>query len=367
VRTARRLLLPLVLAGALLATFASGASAAVKSIWGPTGDFGGCGGSCFPLYDQLGVDNVQFQIPWDTVARSRPANPRNPNDPAYHWPASGDYMVQQAARYGISVAVLVQGTPSWANGGLPRAYVPLNLRDYADFVFAISRRYPTIHRWMIWGEPNYGLNFQPMPPNSRVGPRTYAKLLDLAYGALKRASRKNVVIGGMTISGGGPVSTPSFVKWLRVGRGKKARPPRMDLWGHNPFDGRVPNVKKKPIGKFRGLSDVDTLHREIERAYGLRAKRKGKKARVPKLWLSEWTVLSEPSPNLFGGFHVSPEQQAAYVTGAYRMVRKLKYVKALGWYRLEDQADTGTVGAAWGLMTTAGDWKPSFNAYAAAR
>jgi hypothetical protein len=364
VRTARRLVLPLALAGALLATFAAGASAAQKSIWGPTGDFAGCGGSCFPLYAQLGVDNVQFQIPWDTVARSRPANPRNPNDPAYRWPASGDYMVQQAAQYGISLGVLVQGTPSWANGGLPRAYVPLNLRDYADFMFAISRRYPTIHRWMIWGEPNYGLNFQPMPPNSRVGPRTYAKLLDLAYGALKRASRRNIVIGGMTISGGGPVSTPSFVKSLRVGRGKNARPPRMDLWGHNPFDGRVPNIKKKPIGRFRGLSDIDTLHREIQRAYGSRVKGTGRK--VPKLWLSEWTVLTEPSPNLFGGFHVSPEQQATYVIRAYRMVQKLKYVKALGWYRLEDQANSGAVGAAWGLMTVAGEWKPSFNAYAAA-
>jgi hypothetical protein len=361
VRTARRLLLPLVVAGTLLATFAPSTSAAEKSIWGPVGEFAGCGGSCFPTYAQLRVENVQFQIPWDTVARSRPANPRDPNDPAYRWPVSGDFMVQQAARYGISLAVLVQGTPSWANGGLPRAWAPTNPQDYADFMYAISKRYPSIKRWMIWGEPNYGLNFQPMPPNSRLGPRTYAKLLDLAYGALKKASRKNIVIGGMTISGGGPVSTPSFVKSLRVGKGRKARPPRMDLWGHNPFDGRLPNIKRKPIGKFRGLSDIDTLHREIQRAY----EKSGRKA--PKLWLSEWTVLSEASPNLFGGFHVSPTQQATYISRAYKMVRKLKYVTALGWYRLEDELNTATVGAAWGLVTANGAWKPSFNAYAAAR
>jgi hypothetical protein len=46
----------------------------------------------------------------------------------------------------------------------------------------------------------------------------------------------------MTLNGGGPVSTPDFVRWLRVGKGKKARPPRMDLWGHNPFEGRPPNI-----------------------------------------------------------------------------------------------------------------------------
>ncbi len=360
---------------------APAAGAAEKSIWGPSSfpvgnancPTGPSPCSAFPIYRQLGADNYQFQIPWDTVALSRPANPRDPNDPAYKWPTFADYDVQQAAQNGLSLAVLVQGTPPWANGGRPRAWTPTNPQDYADFMYAISKRYPGVHRWEIWGEPSYGINFQPMPPNSRMGPRAYAKLLDLAYGALKQASPANVVIGGMTLNGGGAVSTPDFVKWLRVGKGKKARPPRMDLWGHNPFEGRFPNIKKKPIGKFRGLNDVDTLYSEIQRAYGLRPKGKGKKARVsktklrvPRLWLSEWTVLSEASPNLFGGFHVTPAQQAAYITAAYRMVRKLKYVKNLGWYQLEDEPSNGHVGAAWGLMTGTGARKPSFDAYAAA-
>jgi hypothetical protein len=48
------------------------------------------------------------------------------------------------------------------------------------------------------------------------------------------------------------------------------------------------------------------------------------------------------------------------------MVRKLKYVTALGWYRLEDEADNGHAGAAWGLLAANGARKPSFDAYAAA-
>jgi hypothetical protein len=374
----RRLPVLIGLTAALIVASASAAQAAEKSIWGPStfpvGDVNCATGpspcSAFPIYKQLGAQNYQFQIPWDTVALSRPANPRDPNDPAYHWPSFADFDAQQAAQYGISLAVLVQGTPSWANGGRSRAWAPTNPQDYADFMYAISKRYPSIHRWMIWGEPSYGNNFQPMPPNSRVGPRAYAKLLDLAYVSLKQASRANIVIGGMTLNGGGAVSTPDFVRWLKVGKGKKARPPRMDLWGHNPFEGRFPNIKNKPIGKFRGLNDVDTLYREIQRAYGLRGKGKkarvSKKVRVPRLWLSEWTILSEASPNLFGGFHVTPAQQAAYISAAYRMVRKLKYVKALGWYQLEDEPDNGHVGAAWGLLTSDGARKPSFNAYAAA-
>jgi hypothetical protein len=376
----RRLIVLLGLAATLVLASGSAAQAAEKSIWGPStfsvGDVNCPTGptpcSAFPIYRQLGATNYQFQIPWDTVALTRPANPRDPNDPAYHWPSFADFDVQQAAQYGISLAVLVEGTPSWANGGRSRAWSPTNPQDYADFMYALSKRYPSIHLWEIWGEPSYGINFQPMPANSRVGPRTYAKLLDLAYVALKQATPANIVIGGMTLNGGGPVSTPKFVRWLRVGKGKKARPPRMDLWGHNPFDGRFPNLKNKPIGQFRGLNDVDTLYREIQAAYGVKTKGKAKKARVskklkvPRLWLSEWTVLSEASPNLFGGFHVSPQQQAAYITAAYRILRKAKYVKALGWYRLDDEADNGHTGAAWGLLTSNGARKPSFDAYAAA-
>ena len=234
---------------------APSAGAAEKSIWGPTPNYPAGNQNCstsaacsaFPTYAQLGVQNVQLQIPWDRVAPSRPANPRDPNDPAYTWPTYGDSMVQQAAQYGMSLTVLVQGTPPWANGGKGRQWVPDNVQDYADFMYAISRRYPSIHRWMVWGEVNYGANFQPMPEHSRVGPRAYASLCDAAYVALKQASPANIVIGGNTLNANVPVSPAEFIRWARVGKGKKKRPPRLDWWGHNPFEGRFPDIRQPPL------------------------------------------------------------------------------------------------------------------------
>ena len=61
--------------------------------------------------------------------------------------------------------------------------------DIAAFMQAASRRYPSIHYWMIWGEVTRSGNFNPMPPNSPVGPQRYAALLDAAYGALKAVNR----------------------------------------------------------------------------------------------------------------------------------------------------------------------------------
>jgi hypothetical protein len=390
VHRVRHFLLPLCLAGFLLLAWASSAGAAEKSIWGPTPNFPANNQNCptpapcsaFPTYAQLGVQNFQMQIPWDRVATSRPGNPRDPNDPAYTWPSYADSSVQQAAQYGMSVTVLVQGTPAWANGGKGRQWVPDNVQDYADFMYAISKRYPTVHRWMIWGEVNYGANFQPMPDHSPVGPRAYAALCDAAYVALKQASPANIVIGGDTLNANIPVSPAEFIRWARVGKGKKKRPPRLDWWGQNPFEGRYPDIRQPALNNLLGLSDADTIHKLLKRAYlGKKKKRKGKKASsaayiskkgkkkrrisTPPIWFSEYTVLSTHPAHFFLGFYVSDQEQAQWLSGAYQLANSLPYVKGLGWYRLDDEQE-GSGSADWGLMSYTGARKPSFFAYQSA-
>jgi hypothetical protein len=384
----RRLLLPVCLAVALALACTSSASSAEKSIWGPTPNLPPNNQNCpttapcsaFPTYAQLGVQNVQFQIPWDRVALRRPANPRDPNDPAYSWPTYGDTMVQQAAQYGMSLTVLVQR----ANGNKGRQWVPDNVQDYADFMFAISQRYPSVHRWMIWGEVNYGANFQPMPDHSPVGPRAYARLCDAAYVALKQANPANIVIGGDTLNANIPVSPAEFIRWARVGKGKKKRPPRLDWWGHNPFEGRFPDIRQPALNNLLGLSDADTIHKLLKRAYLGKKKKRGKHGKAsssaqtakkhkhkkkrrstPRIWFSEYTVLSTHPAHFFLGFYVSDQEQAQWLTGAYQLVNRLPYVAGLGWYRLDDEPE-GNGSADWGLQTVTGQRKPSFAAYQAA-
>jgi hypothetical protein len=373
------------------------ADAALKSIWGRTTFDAGnvncpSGQSCsaFPVYARLGAQNFQMQIPWDRAAPTRPAKPRDPNDPAYKWTSGTDSAIQQAAQYGMSVTVLVQGTPAWANGGKGRQWEPDNVQDYADFMYAISKRYPTVHHWMVWGEVNYGANFQPMPPHSPVGPRAYAQLLDAAYVALKQASPDNIVIGGDTLNANEPVTPAEFIRWARVGKGKKARHPRLDWWGHNPFEGRYPDIRQPALNNLIGLSDADTLHKLLKKAYVGTKKKKHKKARrataqssssaahaakkhkkkkrrrsTPPIWFSEYSVLSGHAAHFWLGFYVSDQEQASWVSAAYQLADSLPYVAGLGWYRIDDEPEASG-SANWGLVTYTGQTKPSFAAYQAA-
>lgn len=334
------------------------ADAAAKSIWGPLQfEKDGNYSSAFPTYKRLGVDVLQRTMSWRNVAASRPANPRNPADPAYSWPSEVDYALREGRRTGVKLMLLVAHTPAWANGGRDQNWAPTRARDYADFMYAASRRYRRVTHWMVWGEPSRQTQFQPMPQNSKKGPRRYARLLDMAYGALKKANRRDIVIGGNTFTVG-DVHPANFVRWMRLPNGK---PPRLDWYGHNPFSTRFPDLRDRPqCSTCRDFGDIDTYIREIRRAYRKRNRR-------PKLWLSEFTIQSDHASDQFQ-FYTSREGQAAFLKAGFRIARRHKYVAGLGWYQLmDDPGPPGGVSRNWGLMTTSRKKKPAYSAYQRAR
>jgi hypothetical protein len=345
-----RLTAVLVLGALAALLFPASSPAALKMIWGPNTlpD----GQSAFPVYQSLGVDVLERELPWSDVAPTRPKHPTDPKDPAYHWPASVGAGLFQAVRSKISFAVMVRSTPNWANGGRGVGYAPTRPKDYADFMKAASRRYKSVKYWMVWGEPTRKGNFEPMSNKSSAGTRRYARLLDAAYSALKFVDSKDVVIGGMTWTLG-VVAPPKFLKWLRLPNG---RPPRLDMWGHNPFSRRFPSLGDHPYYPgVRDINDVDTLETEVRRTYA----RTGRK---PKLWLSEFTISSDRA-NRGYDFFVSRDEQAQWITAAYKLADSVPYVAGLGWYSLFDDPATQPDGLTTGLMTNEGEQKPAFAAY----
>ena len=338
-------------AAALLAlVLAAPARGAEKALWGPA--LLPDGSSPFGLYDALDIDTLQLTLSWADIATTRPAAPTDPADPAYRWPADVDAAAAEAAPRAIGLALLVANTPRWANANQAPIHAPDNPRDYADFLTAAARRYPTVRRWMIWGEPNRDDRFQPNRENDPVGPRAYARLLDAAYGALKAANPRNKVIGGNTWTSG-TVKPPDFLRFMRLPDG---RPPRLDWFGHNPFPFRRPDLDDTPLpGGFRDISDSDTLSREVRRTYG----------RLVPLWLSEYTIQSDRGSATFATF-VSRAAQARYVSAGFRLADDMgSAVAGLGWFSLLDEPPAED-SANWGLLTYALQRKPAFAAMARA-
>jgi hypothetical protein len=326
----------------------------LKSIWGPVTMPDGS--SAFDVYKRLGVKVFQVQLNWRATASARPASPKNPNDPAYAWPAALDQAVVAARARGIKVAIMVKDTPAWANGGKLYNVAPDRPRDYTNFLVAAAKRYPAVHHWMIWGEPSRSFNWSPLPAHSPVGPRLYAKLLDASYGVLKKRSRRNVVIGGMTFTTG-EVTAPEWLRWMRLPNGK---PPRLDWYGHNPFAVRKPNLGQKVYYPgVRDFSDLDTLHRELKKAYR-------KRHMTPRIWVSEYAVSSDHGNRAFG-FSVSRAAQAQWLTAAYRIAHRTPWIAGLGWWTLLDEQSSAPDAITTGLLDRTGAPKPAYWAYRRAR
>ena len=213
---------------------------------------------------------------------------------------------------------------------------------------------------MIWGEPSKPNRFQPLAKATgrrlsaaqRSGPRLYARILDSSYAALKRVDRRNLVIGGNTWTAGEVVPL-NFIRAMRLPSGRR---PRMDLYGHNPFTSREPDLAESPlVFGTADMSDLDTLARWLDR-YGYRDRRR----RRLRLFLSELTLPTD-HPNYEFPLHLSWSTQARWLREALRIARRSQRVYTLGYLGLYDdppRADGLEVNR--GLITRDGQKKPAY-------
>ena len=348
----KRLVPGLLLAGALAAIVPAQAQAFRKAIWGPAYVNGV---NQFPIYQELGVSILEERLDWSAVAPTRPANPTDPSDPAYRWPAELQQAVDLASQYHMRVLIQVMFTPSWANGGRPQQWVPSNPADFGAFLTAAARRFPSVHLWMIWGEPDRSPNFQPLYPaawwkkrlsaHQQIAPHNYAQLVDAAYGGLKAVSPSNLVIGGSTYSTG-DIDTEQWIENLRLPNG---RPPRMDMYGHNPFTLSNPSLSNAPSPDDAiEFPDLPRLERLLIRHFH---------RRIP-VFVSEFTLPSQRDEEF--NYRIKPTLAVTWLNEALRIARRWPWLYAFGWMHVHDQPPL-TYG---GLITVNGTPKPDFWSFA---
>lgn len=345
-----RRLRPALAALAAAAALASPATAIDKGITAPPVD--NRGGSIMPALAALRADFLLHTVSWADTAPTPPADPRDPADPAYRWEEL-DRVMAEAASAGIEIVPQVMWTPAWANGGRPPSTGPADPQAYADFLTALGTRHPQIRRWLIWGEPVRGVNWRPQSP---AGAQAYARLLDAAYGAVKALDPADQVIGGNSYCCGLDTgNSTSAREWLKQVRLPDGRPPRLDLYGFNPYTERQIDMRQTPRS-YRGMdfNDLDTLARLIDRVYPRR--RLG-------IFVGEFGFQTEGA-NYQYPYTMPRDEQARRLLRSFRDARRLGRVVAISNYLLYDQPPRTVRGqpAAWstGLLTYDGRPKPAW-------
>jgi polysaccharide biosynthesis protein PslG len=263
---------------------------------------------------------------WDRLAGSGAESVRTafwwrdmqPGGPGGLVTAAGDAVVLAAARRGLEVLPVVQGTPGWAAitpGDL--ASPPRDPADFARYLRALVARYGPrgslwrehrgvrrmpIRAWQIWNEPNI-TRYWDAPDWARG----YSALLRSAHRALHRADR-----GARTILAGLPNAS-----WLALRAVYRAGARgAFDVVALHPYTGKVANV----------LRLVRYARAEMARAHD---------ARRP-VWITE---LSWPAAvghtETTAGFETTERGQAARLRAGLRRLaaaRRSLRIGRVDWY-----------------------------------
>lgn len=349
----RRPLVLAVIAGVLVSTSAAGAGR--EAARASTFD---CGitvpsladvHSALPQLKRLHATFLVVSVQWAAIAPTQPTEARDPNDPAYRWQPL-DSAARAAAAYGVQLILDPYSTPGWANGNRPPSVSPTDASDYADFLVALANRYPHVHRWLIWGEPNRLPQWQ---PQGRAGAQRYAQLLDLAYGAIKSVRPTDLVIGGNTEPTGNnkgfDTSPRNWLAWMTLPNGRR---PRLDLYGHTAFTQRPIDMSLSPASAYTyDFDDMDTLAAQLDRYYP---------GRHIQLFLSE-TGTPTDHPNHDWLYFTTRADQAHRMLQMFQQARSFGRIAAMSNYLLRDEPDGG-----WstGLIAVNGVRKPAYSVFA---
>ena len=149
----------------------------------------------------LGLDVVRVTVRWDAIEEAQDT---------FHW-AGTDAVLEQLHSAGIDAIVTLYGTPEWANGNMGPNVAPTRGADFAAFAGAVAERYPFVHRWTIWNEPNQRRWLSTASPAQYV-----TRLLNPAYIAIHAASPSSKVAGGVTAPRGGTggLSPVAFIRGM---------------------------------------------------------------------------------------------------------------------------------------------------------
>jgi hypothetical protein len=323
----------------------------------------------FSTYRSLHAKVIRLNLHWATVARRKPINALDPNDPAYDW-SLYDRAVIFSAKYGIQLLLSIIDTPGWANGGAGKNRAPTSPSDLRAFAVAAATRYsgtwratnggrlPAVHLWAAWNEPNNPVFLTPQYKYVRgkwliQSAIDYAKICEAVYSGVHAARVPgDKVACGLTAPRGNnnpgqPRASVAPLTFLNAVHGAGLK--HFDAWAHHPYyisPSQTPSSKPNSATAIT-LGNIQVLINQVTKLYGSKP-----------IWITEYGYQTNPPDTFFG---VSWTKQATYLTQAFAIARKNPRIQLMLWFLLQDEPNV----AGWqsGLETDKGKKKPAYSAF----
>jgi hypothetical protein len=214
----------------------------------------------------------------------------------------------------------------------------------------VARRYPQVHLWTTWNEPNHTAFLLPQWQRrgqgwAPVAPHWYRSMHEQAYAAIKRVSRKNrLLVGGLTSIGArrpGAFRTipplrflremacvDSSLRPLRTPECRDFHPLQADGFAFHPYMHKLPPETHLANPDSVGVSDLGRLSSLLRRLHDLGRIR----SRLP-LYITEFGYETDPPDPKRG---VSLATQAIWLNRAAAIVYQRRDVRMFSQFLLQD-------------------------------
>jgi len=256
---------------------------------------------------------------------------------------------------GIKVLMIIGRTPAWASGGRPATAPPSDPARFGRFMAEMARRIPAVDAWELWNEPD-GEEFWLGGPQ----PGVYAAMVKAAYPAIKAVQPKDIVVTGGMIG-----NNMDFLQAL-YDHGAQGHFDAVGVHTDTACLVNGPDViyrdEQGRIGQY-SFTGYREVHAVMSR-HGDGAK---------PIWMTElgWNTQSTAPNSCSVGkwkgtkpLGVGEDEQARYLTQAYRCLAADPFVQTALWFGVQDIPGSAHAGG-FGLYRWDKSAKPSAAAFKA--
>ena len=266
--------------------------------------------------------------------------------------ASMNGAVNAAKARGLKVLMVVQRSPAWASGGQGGIHPPTDPATFGAAMGGLASRVPGVDAWELWNEEDETIFWA-----GGADPAKYAAIVKAAYPAIKAVQPNDIVVTGATTG-----NNFDFIEALYK-HGIKGSFDAVGVHTDTACLVNAPDVHYRDelgrIGRY-----TFTGYREVHSVMARHGD--GDK----QIWMTElgWNTQTD-APNscntgMFAGqkpLGVSEQQQAEFLSQAYRCLAADPYVGVAFWFGIQDIPGS-RYAAGYGLFRANGSAKPSADA-----
>ena len=285
----------------------------------------------------IGLRWVRVDADWDYIQPTSPST--------YDWSAT-DAVVAAAKSAGISVDLVIDDSPAWANGSNSGGTFtqPTSAAAYAAFAGQVAAHYGPlgVHAYEIWNEPNIQGFWLPAP-----NPTFYTSMLKDAYAAIKAVQPGSTVLSGGLAPAATDGTDYNAIDFLNDMYANGAAG-SFDALGYHAYSYPALADTYESWSGWSQMNATSPSIRSVMTAHG-----DGNK----QIWITE---VGAPSAGPDG---VGTTAQAQEVTQVVQAVKSSPWIGECFFYTYQDSATDPDY---FGLLNADGSQKPAWGALAAA-